>query len=143
VKLETLLVGVDFSEPSDRAFEMARDLAQRTRARIHLVHAFHVPVQGPLPDMVIFPPDSLMSYRDAATRSLQKMLDKLAAAGVEGHLHLAPGAPAGVIEDTARAVGADLVVVGTRGRSGLAHVLLGSTAERVLRGAPCPVLTVR
>jgi nucleotide-binding universal stress UspA family protein len=47
-----------------------------------------------------------------------------------------------VIADTARAVGADLIVVGTRGRTGLPHVLLGSVAERVLRIAPCPVLTV-
>jgi nucleotide-binding universal stress UspA family protein len=143
VKLETLVVGVDFSEPSERAFEIARGLAARLGARVHLVHAFHVPVQGPLPDMVLFPPDALTSYRETATRALEKMLDELAAAGIDGHLHLAPGAPAAVIDDTARAVGADLVVVGTRGRSGLAHVLLGSVAERVLRAAPCPVLAVR
>jgi nucleotide-binding universal stress UspA family protein len=143
VKLETFVVGVDFSEPSDRAFAAARELAARTRARVHLVHAFHVPVQGPLPDMVIYPPDALTSYREATTASLRKMLDELAAAGIEGHLHIAPGAPAAVIEDVARAVGADLVVVGTRGRGGLGHLVLGSTAERVLRSAPCPVLTIR
>jgi nucleotide-binding universal stress UspA family protein len=142
VKLETFVVGVDFSEPSERAFATARELARRVQARIHLVHAFHVPVQGPMPEMVIFPPDALTSYREAATRSLQKLLDELAASGIEGHLHLAPGHPASVIADIARAVGADLVVVGTRGRTGLPHVLLGSVAERVLRIAPCPVLTV-
>lgn len=143
VKLETIVVGVDFSEPSERAFETACGLAERLHARVHLVHAFHVPVQGPFPELILFPPDSLVSYREAATRSLETLLDKLRSAGVEGHLHLAPGAPASVIDETARAIGADLVVVGTRGRSGLPHALLGSVAERVLRGAPCPVLTVR
>jgi nucleotide-binding universal stress UspA family protein len=143
VKLANFVVGVDFSEPSERAFEAARGLARRLGARVHLVHAFHTPVQGPFPDLIVFPADALASYREAATRTLQAMLEKLRAAGVEGHLHLAPGNAVSVIDEVARAVGADLVVVGTRGRTGLPHVLLGSVAERVVRTAPCPVLTVR
>jgi nucleotide-binding universal stress UspA family protein len=90
----------------------------------------------------VIPPDSLTSYREAAAATLETLLEKLRSAGVEGHLHLAPGNAVSVIDEVAREVGADLVVVGTRGRTGLPHVLLGSVAERVVRTAPCPVLTV-
>jgi nucleotide-binding universal stress UspA family protein len=81
--------------------------------------------------------------REAAARKLEGILQRLETEGVDAQLHLCPGYAALAINETAEEVGADLIVMGTRGRSGLAHVLLGSVAERTLRRAPCPVVTVR
>jgi nucleotide-binding universal stress UspA family protein len=81
--------------------------------------------------------------REAAAQKLERILERMKAEGIECALHLCPGHPVGAILDTAEEVDADLIVMGTRGLSGLKHVLLGSVAERTIRTAPCPVLTVR
>ena len=63
--------------------------------------------------------------------------------GLEVEILVREGYPATVIEDEARSIGADLIVIGTRGQGGIKHLLLGSVAERVVQKAPCPVLTVK
>jgi nucleotide-binding universal stress UspA family protein len=89
-------------------------------------------------------PDGLIrEAREAARKKLDTALDAIRKQGLEatGHLGEVPAAPA--IADVAREVKADLVVIGTHGRTGLKHVLLGSVAERTLRLAPCAVLSVK
>ena len=68
---------------------------------------------------------------------------QVTAAGIEASGHVTEGAPAIVIAQAARAIPADLIVMGTRGLTGLKHIALGSVAERSVRLAPCPVLTVK
>ncbi len=142
MKLTSILVAVDFSEPSQRALEAAIAMAKKLGGRIHLLHSYHVPIPGPMPDLIYFPPDTWTPVREASAKRMQEMIDRLRAEGIEGHLHLGPGYAVGAILETAKEVHADLIVLGTRGLTGLPHVLLGSIAERVVRAAPCPVLTV-
>lgn len=142
----TLLVAYDFSAHAEAALYVASDLARRLGAKLHLVHVVHTPsyayASGTYAGADLPPPMELLKAREAAGEALREL-----AAGIEGieevSAHVVEGARiADAICDTAVQVGADLIVMGTHGRTGLAHVFLGSVAERTLRGARCPVLTV-
>lgn len=133
-----ILVPVDFSERSRAAVGVAQSLAARYDAPLELVHV--VRDAGPYPDLV---PD-YVSLSDIdpeeGERSRQRLL-RLApeASGV----HVLMGSPSRVLPHLAESLGAGLLVMGTHGRRGAAHALLGSVAEATLRRAPCPVLTLR
>ncbi len=139
----TLLVPVDFSAHSDRALDCAIGLAKTFGSKIHLIHAYHLPIQIAPPDQVVIPRDFWTAVRDSAARKLEKTVQKVKAAGVDAETHLAELPPAQAISKTAEKIGADLIVMGTRGLTGLKHVLLGSVAERTIRTAPCPVMTLK
>ena len=83
------------------------------------------------------------SVRDAAARKLENALQRVTGEGIEAETHLSEMPPAQAIAQTAEKIQADLIIMGTRGLSGLKHVLLGSVAERTIRMAPCPVMTVK
>ena len=143
--ISRILVPTDFSATSDAALAHARRLAIQFGARIHLVHAFEDPyaraafaaeVYAPLPE----------SMRDEMIRKVrQQLVERLTfgAPPVDGTSEVVTGTTAESIVDYARFIDADLIVMGTHGRRGMAHLLLGSVAERVVRTASCPVLTVR
>jgi nucleotide-binding universal stress UspA family protein len=141
--ISRILAATDFSKSSELAFEAAIDWAKRLGAELTLVHALRL--QAPLvtPYEVVFPQGLLDQARDAAARRLEKGLEKAKAGGVSAKMQItsAPAVPA--LAELAEELGADLIVMGTRGHTGLAHVLLGSVAERTLRLAPCAVLTVK
>jgi nucleotide-binding universal stress UspA family protein len=141
--IRTILVAVDFSPDSDRALEVAADLATTFGARLHLVHAYYVPALALSPYGAAVPQGVWDDLRSGARRELEARREKLAARNLGAEAHLTTGPVSDAICESARELGADLLVMGTRGRTGLAHVLLGSVAERTLRGAPCPVLTVK
>jgi nucleotide-binding universal stress UspA family protein len=142
-RFKTILVPLDFSTHSERALQTAIDLAKTFGARIHVLHAYHLPIQVATPDQIVLPRDFWTAVRDAAARRLEKAFQKVSAAGVEGETHLAEMPAVQAITQTAEKVGADLIVMGTRGLTGLKHVLLGSVAERTIRTASCPVMTVK
>jgi nucleotide-binding universal stress UspA family protein len=141
--IRTILVPLDFSPDSDRALDVAADLASLFGAELHLLHAHHVPALALSPYGAAIPQGVWDDLREGARRELEERRTKLAARELDAQAHLATGPASDVICESARDLGADLVVMGTRGRSGFAHVLLGSVAERTLRAAPCPVLTVK
>jgi nucleotide-binding universal stress UspA family protein len=143
MKIETILVPVDFSPHSAKALACAIGLAKTFQARIHLLHAYHLPIQVATPDQVIIPRDFWTSVREAAAQKLEKSLQQVTSEGIEAETHLTDMAPAQAIVDAAERTGADLIVMGTRGLTGLKHVVLGSVAERTVRMAPCPVMTVK
>jgi len=143
IRIRTILVPTDFSSHADRALDYAIELAKVFDSRIHLVHAYHLPVQVALPDQVIVPTEFWEQVRDAALARLQPSLARLNAQGIACDAELLPEAAAPAIVEAARRSGADLIVMGTRGLTGVKHVVLGSVAERVVRLAPCPVLTLR
>lgn len=143
MRLREILVPVDFSAPSERALERAIDLARTFGSRIHLLHSYAVPVQGVMPYDFAVPDHVWQGIRDAAERRLEALREKVAAAGVEASAELSEEMPAEAVVKAAGARGADLVVMGTHGHSGLKHVLLGSVAERTIRTAPCWVLAVK
>jgi nucleotide-binding universal stress UspA family protein len=135
---ERIVVPTDFSEHADWAIAHAIRLAQASGSRLELVHSYQVP--GPY-DMVL-PDDLAEAVKQAARNRLQARLDSVSAEGVEVAMHLVADSPAQAIAHLATDLGADCIVMGTRGLAGLKHVLLGSNAERTVRLAPCPVLTV-
>lgn len=141
--IRNILAAVDFSGSSDAAGAVAADLAAAFGARLHLVHVYDVPLIEMTPYHFAVPQSVWDDVRKAARERLEKVRSELAGRGVEVEARLAEGTPAEAIGDAARELGADLLVIGTRGHTGLTHALLGSVAERTLRTAPCPVLTVK
>ena len=140
---QTILVPIDFSEHSSRALDLAIQLAKTHSARIELVHSFPVVLPPLSPYDTIYPTDFTAKCREAAEAKLAEWREKVSAAGIAVNAKATPEPPSEAIPENAKELGADLIVMGTRGLSGLKHVMLGSVAERTLRAAPCPVLTVR
>jgi nucleotide-binding universal stress UspA family protein len=143
IAIKTILVPVDFSTHSRSALEYAIGLAKTFGAKVHLVHAYHLPIQVATPEQIAMPTDLWAAIRDAAARRLDKSAELVTAAGLSVETHLTEGNPSSAVVELATKLGADLIVMGTRGLSGLKHVLLGSVAERTVRLAPCPVLTLK
>ncbi len=139
----TLLVPLDFSEHSNAALEVAAALAKAMGGRVHLLHAYELPVGVTAAYGVAIPEAVWTGMREAAATRLREAAQKLEAAGVPCETHVVASTPVEAINELAGTLPADLVVMGTRGLTGLKHVLLGSVAERTLRTAPCPVLTVK
>jgi universal stress protein A len=140
---QRILVAVDFSEHSNQALDMAVGLAKEFGAKIDLIHAFDVPVPFVTPYEVAIPDTFMQEARDAAKTKLAALVEKVGGQGLEAQSHLTEVPAATAITRVAEEIGADLIVMGTRGNTGLKHVLLGSVAERTLRHAPCSVLTVK
>jgi nucleotide-binding universal stress UspA family protein len=143
MKIRSILVPVDFSPHSARALERAIELAKTFGARVLLLHCYPIHVGGISPYGLVLSDDFDRQFREAAQRKLSEWGEKLAAQGVEAEEILTPMFPSEAIAQTAKERGVDLIVMGTRGLSGLKHVMLGSVAERTLRMAPCPVLTLK
>ena len=138
--LKRILVATDFSPHADRAFEWAAALARRFSAELELVTSvFVMPFAGGPPG-VAMPADFVRGLREAAERRLGELAAR--AGGVRVTSTVLHEDPSSGICALARERRADLLALGTRGRAGLAHVLLGSVAERTARLAPCPVLTL-
>lgn len=142
-KYETILVATDFSESAEHALEEAIGLARRLDARIHLMHAYELPALLPGAEASAASAELDRSIRSSSRAALEELAERVRSASLQVAVEVANGAPTEVIVRRARELGADLIVMGTRGRSGLSHVLLGSVAERTVRTAPCPVLTVK
>ncbi|HVP66754.1 MAG TPA: universal stress protein [Anaeromyxobacteraceae bacterium] len=132
---------VDFSETSRAAMEEAADLAKGSEAELLLIHAFEIP--GAPADMPP-PPDSGRATRVELERKLEAWRAEAARrSGGAATAVVVEGAPADEVARCARERGVDLLVVGTHGRRGLRHLVIGSVAERLVRVAHCPVLVVR
>ena len=131
-----ILAAVDFGEPSDAALAYARALAAAFDARLHLLHV--------LPNT--FLRAMVADPRDVESAVLDRLLDRVREAGGPGPDPVATvrrsDDPGDDIVSYARTRGIDLIVMGTHGRRGLTHALMGSIAEQVVRRAPCPVITV-
>jgi universal stress protein A len=144
-EIHRILVAVDFSEHSEQALEDAITLAKEFGAELHLVHCYEVYPAGAIgfPYNVTIPDSFEREIRESATAHLASWREKVTAQGVRAEQHLVMDRPSHGIVALADKLSADLIVIGTYGLTGLKHVLLGSVAERVLRHAPCPVLTVK
>ena len=138
-----ILCPVDFSETSKRAFEYALALAARLGAEVDVIHVYHLSADA-LAEGTWEIPRELEA--DLTTR-LQQQLDELVKhkpqMGVKVTTSLYQGIPYIEITRAAKERGADMIVIGTHGRTGLAHLLIGSVAERVVRLADVPVVSIR
>ncbi len=143
MKIETILVPTDFSAHAEHAVDHAVGLAKTFSARIHLLHAYSLPVPMTFPDTVALTQSFWDEVRAYATEKLEEIRSRVSGEGVSCEIEVIGELPFQAVVDTAERIGADLIVMGTRGLTGLKHVLLGSVAERTVRLSPCPVLTVK
>ena len=143
IRLQRILLPTDFSEFSAEARKYACALAEQFEAELHLLHVVdEVSVVAPEYGGVNWR-DFLDEMQTAARQQLNSVLDPEWKAGRQVVEDVRRGTPFLEIVRYAKENDIDLIVLGTHGRSGLAHVLIGSVAERVVRSGPCPVLTVR
>ena len=140
---QKIVVPIDFSDHASRALDMAIDLAKQSKGKIHLVHSYPINPILLSPYGVAMPPDIERSFREASDKQLKEWATRASKAGIEVEIVTSSDAPSEAIVRHAEKIHADLIVMGTRGLTGLKHVVLGSVAERTLRYAPCPVLTVK
>jgi nucleotide-binding universal stress UspA family protein len=144
MKFNTVLFATDFSESSDHAFEYALMLAKQFDSRLTLIHVINEPV-----DLRGFyvPHISFDKLEEEIEQGAWKVMEKFCRdhlGDYEKHdCHVVPGIPYDEIIKKAEEIGADLIVMGTHGRTGFDHVLFGSTAEKVVRKSPVPVMTIR
>jgi nucleotide-binding universal stress UspA family protein len=138
-----ILVATDFSASADRALDTAIAIAARTRAEVHLLHALEVMPPPAAPYAVAIPDDLIGAAREAALRKLRAAEARVSARGLTGTGVIGTVPAAHSIATRAQELGADLVVVGSRGHTGLKRFLLGSVAEHTVRTSPVSVLTVR
>ena len=148
--IHKILVPVDFSEGVQPALTLAASMARTFHASIDLLHVWQPPPLIPLPLVVVggvaeaTPINMEELARTTAGAQMKRIADALRDQGVaELHSRVAIGSPAHEIVELAELGHFDLIVMGTHGRVGLAHAVLGSVAEKVVRRARCPVLTVR
>src|SRR5262245_11724747 len=145
IDLRRILVPIDFSKHSQNALTYAAAFAEKFGAEIYLLHVVQ--------DLALFIPDAvtagppLLPPMDQLTAAVREALDRVIRENQLGPLQVHPevreGTPFYEIIQFAKEKSIDLIIMGTHGRGGLAHVLLGSVTEKVVRKAPCPVLTVR
>lgn len=141
ITLERILVPTDFSDYSKPAITYACELAERFSAELHVLHVVPPPlVAAPYIGAIS---DDMLQPEAAAKKELDEMEDPSfeQAAPVDRVLRM--GTPFVEIVRYAKENAIDLIVMGTHGRTGVVHALIGSVAEKVVRKAPCPVLTVR
>lgn len=139
-----VLACIDFSESSRAVAMQALHVATADRSQLHFLHLFDPPWRRlsylrPLPEAA---PDFMAQYRDTLRYKLENFVGGTGGLNVRYDLHESASTGAGIAE-FARLLHADLIVLGTRGQTNLKYVLLGSTAERLLRDVPCSVLAIK
>lgn len=143
IDVRRILVPLDFSDAVDPIMDWAIHLAEEHGSQLVLLHVYHLPVEFQQIEGAYLPADFWANVKQEADEQLRALAQRATANGVEVEQHVREGYPATIIVEEATELGADLVVIGTHGHTGLKHLLLGSIAERVVQKAPCPVLTVR
>ena len=141
-RFRTILVPTDFSRTAERALVLAEELARAVGpARLVLVNAYAVPLE--LEALALYGAKRVFDeLAGESEKQCGKVVARLKNKGLSAESVGSHGRPEDVIVEMARKKRADLIVMGTHGRTGLPHVLLGSVAERIIRNAPCPVITV-
>ena len=135
-----VLVATDFSEASDEAIDRAIEMAKQASAGVEIIHVIELAEELPF-GTTHYEADYGALYANVDLQ-LSRRADRFRQAGLACETKIVAGSASTEIAARGRDIGADLIVVGTHGRSGLAHAMLGSVAERVVRRATCPVLTV-
>ena len=145
IALKHILVATDFSEPSEVALEYGRAMARTFEATLHVLHVASTFPPGMVAETA---PADYAALLDRSEKAAQRQLDATVREddrrelGAKAILQRQTGPAQGIVA-YAESANIDLIVMGTHGRGGWSHLLMGSVAEKVVRTAPCPVLTVR
>jgi universal stress protein A len=146
ITLHRILMATDFSDDSKEALDDAVLLTRSLRATLYLLHVFEPPFYSPTRVAIGIRPEVVQWVQDLRTeesKRLDLLTDEVRRQDAKVHSISEEGTPFLEILTAAGELPADLIVLGTHGRTGLSHFLMGRVAERVVRKAPCPVLTVR
>lgn len=145
MNVQRILFPTDFSEQSQAAEKSACDLADQFRAELHVLHVLHdlFLTMPQTAAALLIPPKALEDVINYAEAEIQKFPPSSWASGKQVVRVVRIGTTHDTIVQYAKENAIDMIVIGTHGRTGLSHVLLGSVAERVVQHAPCSVLTVR
>jgi len=144
MSFDTVLFATDFSDSSDHAFKYALLLAKKFESRLAIIHVINEPV-----DLRGFyvPHISFDKLEEEIEQGAWKVMEKFCRTHLQGHekhdCYVVPGIPYDEIIKKAEEINANLIVMGTHGRTGFDHVLFGSTAEKVVRKSAVPVMTIR
>jgi nucleotide-binding universal stress UspA family protein len=138
-----ILVATDFSSGAERALDTAIAIAAPARGEVHVVHALEIPLPMFEPYAVALPPEMIGAARKTAQDKLAAAAAKVRAKGLTGTAHLGEAPASMCVAEHAKAIDADLVVIGTHGHTGFKRFLLGSVAERTVKESPVSVLTVK
>ena len=141
IHLQNILVPVDFSNSSQKALTYAVAFARQFGAKLWVLHVVEIPYLGGYGEMETPPLQD--DLETAARENIAQLVQTHVAGAVPATTQVRLGQPWYEITQTAQETGADLIIVATHGYTGLKHILLGSTAERVVRHAFCPVLVMR
>jgi len=147
IEINKILCPIDFSENSEHALKYALTLAILTKADLQLLHVVEPILAYPQPAQLFEPVLNEVELTMKMEAAFHKQLDERVATLKKDHPKVTGKLVTGntflEIIQAARDGGVELIIMGTHGRTGLAHVLMGSVAEKVVREAPCPVLTVK
>jgi len=139
--IKKILVPTDFSDYSDQAMQYATMLARAFKARILLIHVIESLTYTVTDTLLVT--DHFVALKTIAEPLLENARKKIQKKGLRVETNLLTGVPYREILNKASRSGADMIVMGTHGRTGVEHLLLGSVAEKVVRLATCPVVTIR
>jgi nucleotide-binding universal stress UspA family protein len=140
---KTIVVPIDFSEHASSSLDYAIELGKQFKSKLHLIHSYPIHPIMVSPYGVALPPDLDRSFREAADKQLAAWAERARQSGLTVETSTSSDTAAEAITQCAEQIHADLIVMSTRGLTGLKHIVLGSVAERTLRHAPCPVLTIK
>ena len=141
--IKNILVPIDFSDYSKKALEYAVSFAKKFKARMHLVYVIE-PIIGPIDIELMV--DHEQIHKDIeknALKELRKLINDEIDPEIKAYILTKNGKPFYEINKAASENDIDLIIISTHGQTGIKHLLFGSTAEKVVRKAPCPVLTLR
>lgn len=147
--INKILCPVDFSDPSREAVQHAADLAKHFSARLFLFHAISETDYSPSQSYTLTPAliDQMIQItehmKENAGNALNELIEDIIPPGISAEHHVDVGDPAKSIVLAAKEGGVDLIVMSTHGRSGIRGLFFGSVAEKVVRNAECPVLTMK
>lgn len=145
MEINTILAATDFSDSATKAIDTAVEFAKKFDAELVLLHAYRVEIPMASPMMAggyVLPEGFFEQLGSHAREQVESTAKELEGRGIKvTGIAVEQSAATAIIEEATRRP-ADLIVIGTRGLTGLKHVALGSVADRVARMAPCPVLTV-
>jgi len=146
ITINNILCPVDYSVFSEKALTYAIELATRFQAKLYLLHVLDIRfLDVNNPELPYIPPANSISAEtiDMLKSRLLKSVNEETQGKISVEAVVVQGVPFAEIIRTAKELHIDLIVIGTHGRTGLAHAVMGSVAEKVVRKAPCPVLTIR
>jgi nucleotide-binding universal stress UspA family protein len=143
IAIKKIMIPTDFSEYSNHALKYAVTIAQSFQAKLYLMHVCELPLTSPMLPAEPYPTATRAQEQREEEKTLKRLAEELRTRGMDAEPVFELGRPYMEIVRAAKELDVDLVILATHGRKGLTHLVFGSTAEKVVRLSPCPVLTVK